>query len=81
MIEVLHDLGFAAAATEAEDRLYRTLLRDGELHELFDSRTGTGLGQRHQGWTAAAFLWLAARQADRVREGRRSNAARPSEPP
>jgi glycogen debranching enzyme len=68
MIELLHDLGFAAEATDAEERVHRLLLRDGELHELFDSRTGAGLGQRHQGWTAAAFLWLAARRADRARD-------------
>lgn len=65
MIELLHGLDFAAEAAEAEERLYRMLLRDGELHELFDARTGAGLGQRHQGWTAAAFLWLAARLAER----------------
>lgn len=63
MIELLHDLGFAAEGIEAERRLYDLLLRDGDLHELFDSRTGAGLGQSHQGWTAATFLWLAARRA------------------
>ena len=65
MIELLQGLDFAAEAAEAEERLYRMLVRDGELHELFESRTGVGLGQRHQGWTAAAFLWLAARRAER----------------
>jgi hypothetical protein len=62
MIELLQDLGFRAEGIEAERRLYELLLRDGDLHELFDSRTGAGLGQRHQGWTAATFLWLAARR-------------------
>ena len=68
MIELLHHLGFTAEAREAEERVYRLLLRDGELRELFDARTGSGLGQRHQGWTAAAFLWLVARRAERASE-------------
>ena len=68
MIELLHDLGFTTEARDAEERVYRLLLRDGELRELFDARTGAGLGQRHQGWTAAAFLWLVARRAERASE-------------
>lgn len=63
MIEMLRGLGYEDAARDAEARTYRTILADGELRELFDSATGRGLGQRHQGWTAAAFLWLADRQA------------------
>ena len=65
MVELLHGLGFAAEAVEAEERLHRLLLGDGELRELFDARTGAGLGQRLQGWTAAAYLWLVARRAER----------------
>jgi hypothetical protein len=63
MIETLRGLGYEDAARDAEARTYRTILADGELRELFDSATGRGLGQRHQGWTAAVFLWIAARQA------------------
>lgn len=61
MIETLRQLGYEDTAREAEARTYRAILADGELRELFDSATGRGLGQRHQGWTAAAFLWLADR--------------------
>ena len=71
MIETLRGLGYEDAAREAEARTYRTILADGELRELFDSATGRGLGQRHQGWTAAAFLWLADRQARPPKEGAR----------
>jgi hypothetical protein len=65
MIELLHQFGFTEEAIDAEGRLYQLLLRDGDLRELFDAHTGAGLGQRHQGWTAAAYLWLAARRAER----------------
>ncbi len=62
MLELLERLGFDAEASAARDRLLAVLLADGELHELFDSRSGTGLGQREQGWTAACYLWLLRRR-------------------
>lgn len=63
MLELLRTHGFETEADEATERIYALLLRDGELHELFDSGSGEGLGQREQGWTAALFLWLARRRA------------------
>ena len=35
---------------------FDVMIEDGQLHELFDSRTGEGMGNVQQGWTAAVFL-------------------------
>ena len=32
------------------------MIKDGLLHELFNSQTGEGLGNVEQGWTAATFI-------------------------
>lgn len=74
MLELLDRLGFGDAAASAETRLLAVLLRDGELHELFDARTGAGLGQREQGWTAALYLWLLRRRARRTQRATRGTA-------
>ena len=58
MLETLDKLGYEKEYYEAAERLYRVILNDGELHELFDSKTGTGLGAAEQGWTNAIFIKL-----------------------
>ena len=56
ILETLKKYGFDAAQLEAMRRLYDVMIEDGQLHELFDSRTGEGMGNAQQGWTAAVFL-------------------------
>ena len=59
MLETLERYGYFSQRAEAAQRLYRMLLADGTLHELFNSATGEGLGCDEQGWTAAIFIRLA----------------------
>lgn len=56
MLEVLKRTGFAREYRNAVARLLDVFVADGELHELFDSRTGQGLGAVEQGWTAGLCL-------------------------
>lgn len=56
LLEVLKKYGFTEARREAMKRLYDMMLKDGLLHELFNSQTGEGMGNAQQGWTAAIFL-------------------------
>ena len=58
MLEVLRKYGYAAEARDAASRLYRVMIADGNLRELFNSATGEGLGAHQQGWTAAICLRL-----------------------
>ena len=58
MLMVLDRLGFREEAMGARERLYRMLVADGNLRELFDSRSGEGLGAFEYGWTAAICLRL-----------------------
>ena len=58
MLETLDKLGYEKEYYEAAEKLYNVILNDGELHELFDSKTGTGLGAAEQGWTNAIFIKL-----------------------
>jgi len=58
MLQVLEKRGFASEAAQGRERLYRMLLKDGNLRELFNSKTGEGMGARQQGWTAAICLRL-----------------------
>ncbi len=58
MLEVLDQYGFKAQARAARERLYAIIQTDGKTHELFNSKTGEGLGSQEQGWTAACFLRL-----------------------
>jgi hypothetical protein len=55
---VLDRLDFKEEALSARERLYRMLVADGNLRELFDSRSGEGLGAFEYGWTAAICLRL-----------------------
>lgn len=57
-LELLAKYGFHAERREAARRLYRCVIQDGRLCELFDARTGQGMGSRQQGWTAAIALRL-----------------------
>ena len=59
MLETLETYGYRKESALAAGKLYEILKKDGALHELFDSRTGEGLGCAEQGWTAAIFLRLA----------------------
>ena len=56
MLEMLHKTGYEAEEKQAMERLYDVMLKDKELHELFDSKTGAGLGAAEQGWTNAIFI-------------------------
>ncbi len=58
MLEVLEKYGFYAEHKNSAQRLYDILLKDGVLHEHFNSATGEGMGFVEQGWTAAIFIKL-----------------------
>ena len=56
MMEVLKKYEFEEEYWFAMNRIYQLMLEDGELHELFNSQTGEGIGIPQLGWTAAIFL-------------------------
>ncbi len=58
MMEVLEKYGYEKEKMKAAERLYNMIFNDGEMHELFNSLTGEGLGSVEQGWTCAIFLKL-----------------------
>lgn len=58
MLETLERYGYKDALNTARRRLYGMLLNDVSMHELFNSRTGEGLGSEEQGWTCAVFIRL-----------------------
>ncbi len=58
MLEILKRYGFENEHRESATKLYNILLDDGQLHELFNSKTGEGMGRVEQGWTAAIFIKL-----------------------
>ncbi len=58
MLEVLRKYDYQAEAHQAAKRLYDIMIADGQLRELFNSRTGEGKGAFQQGWTAAILLRL-----------------------
>lgn len=58
MLETLLKSGYKNEYSDAVKRLYKVLLKDKEMHELFDSKTGAGLGAAEQGWTNAIFIKL-----------------------
>jgi hypothetical protein len=72
MLELLEKHGYADEALAARKRLYRVIQIDGQLRELFNSKTGEGLGACQQGWTAAICLRL---QAELSRQEHRANMA------
>jgi hypothetical protein len=58
MLEILDRYGYRAERREAARRLYRMIVDDGYVSELYNSQTGEGLGRRQQGWTAAILFAL-----------------------
>ena len=58
MLETLKKFGYEKEYREALQRLLAVLKADGEMHELFDSKSGRGLGACEQGWTNAIFIRL-----------------------
>jgi putative isomerase len=58
MLEVLYKYGFEEEYRIASKRLYNMIIDDGRISELFNSKTGEGLGSKQQGWTAAILLKL-----------------------
>jgi hypothetical protein len=58
MLEVLDAYGYAAQRDQAADRLVAMITRNLRPHELFDSKTGQGLGVVDYGWTSASMLRL-----------------------
>ena len=60
MLETLKKFGFEEEYKTACGRLSDMLLRDGKMHELFNSKTGEGMGYEQQGWTCAAYIALLA---------------------
>ena len=58
MLLVLDKTGFHTEAASARAALYKMLIDDGNIRELFNSQTGEGMGAYEQGWTAAICLRL-----------------------
>lgn len=56
LLEALKKHGFEQERRETMARFYEIMIKDGLLHELFNSQTGEGLGNVEQGWTAATFI-------------------------
>ncbi len=56
MLEVLKNYGFNEEYENSVKRLFDILIKDGKLHELFNSQTGEGMGFIEQSWTAAIFI-------------------------
>ncbi len=65
MLETLSKFGYIEEEKIAEERLFSVMLKDKEMHELFDSKTGAGLGAAEQGWTNAIFIKL----CDKINRG------------
>ena len=58
MTLILKKHGFEDEWRASAQKLYDILKTDGNLHELFNSKTGEGMGNPQQGWTAGIFLKL-----------------------
>jgi glycogen debranching enzyme len=58
MLLLLDKAAYHVEAMNARALLYRAIIRDGNIRELFNSQTGEGLGAYEQGWTAAICLKL-----------------------
>ncbi len=58
MLLLLDKAAYHREAMNARVVLYRAIIRDGNIRELFNSQTGEGLGAYEQGWTAAICLKL-----------------------
>ena len=58
MLETLQKFGYEKEMRSAAERLLNVILKDEKMHELFNSKTGAGLGASQQGWTCAIFIKL-----------------------
>ena len=58
MLEILENFGYNDEYMTAVRNLHRMLTNDKEMHELFNSQTGEGMGSVQQGWTCAVFIKL-----------------------
>ncbi len=68
MLETLNSYGFDYERNTALKRLYDIIIKDGKMSELFDSKTGEGLGATEQGWTCAIFLRLLTENTENLTE-------------
>lgn len=57
-LETLRRYGYNKEEKEAARRLVSVMKKDSAFHELFDSRSGKGLGSEQQTWTQAVFIKL-----------------------
>lgn len=64
MLETLKKFGYEKEYKTACKRLFDMILKDGKMHELFNSLTGEGMGEEQQGWTCATFVALLKRRSD-----------------
>ncbi|HEY0950346.1 amylo-alpha-1,6-glucosidase [Nocardioides sp.] len=69
VVDGLQACGYAELADTVSARFRRLCERSG-FAENFDARTGAGLRDRAYTWTAAVYLWLAARAVDGAVDGR-----------
>ena len=60
LLEALKLHGFEQERKDTMAKFYEMMIKDGLLHELFNSQTGEGLGNVEQGWTAATFIRIGA---------------------
>ena len=58
MLEILQNYGYDSEYMTAVERLHGMLIKDKEMHELFNSQTGEGMGCKQQGWTCSVFIKL-----------------------
>jgi hypothetical protein len=56
MLEILKKYNYISQYYHSMQKLYNMVLKDGDLRELYNSRTGEGMGSYEQGWTAAIFI-------------------------
>ena len=58
MLDILKKYNYGNQYYHSMQKLYSVVLKDGNLRELYNSRTGEGMGSYEQGWTAAIFIKL-----------------------
>lgn len=56
MLEILLKFSYNNEYMTAVKRFYDILIKDKNMHELFNSQTGEGMGNLQQGWTCAIFI-------------------------
>ena len=58
MLETVEKISDREIYLQAARKIYELLIKDGELHELFNTDTGEGSGNPDQGWTQGIFIKL-----------------------